>query len=235
MSVVSTVVPVASAGQHRGARWRTVFSRLGLTPNALTSDRLRHRHRRCLAGRDPVWLRPALIVAFGAAFDMFDGALARATGKSSTFGAFLDSTIDRAGEARRLRRHRCCGMRVALGSGLGGLLRRPRMAAASMVSYARAKSESLGFGSGPAWPSVGLAPREVRSVILVVTLIIAGIAGGISDVPLVAGFNAWDLSAGRLWLASGLALITVLAIITTIQRILFVYTQSKSPNQEVNE
>ena len=40
-----------------------------------------------------------LVVAFGAAFDLFDGALARATGTSSKLGAFMDSDFDRAGEA----------------------------------------------------------------------------------------------------------------------------------------
>ena len=45
------------------------------------------------------------------------------------------------------------------------------MAAAFMVSYTRAKSESLGFSSGTGMANVGLAPREVRSVILVVGLI----------------------------------------------------------------
>ena len=54
------------------------------------------------------------------------------------------------------------------------------MVSAFMVSYARAKSESLGFTPGTGMANVGLAPREVRIVILTVGLILAGILGGTS-------------------------------------------------------
>ena len=46
------------------------------------------------------------------------------------------------------------------------------MAAAFMVSYARAKSESLGFTPGTGMANVGLAPREVRMVILTIGLVL---------------------------------------------------------------
>jgi CDP-diacylglycerol--glycerol-3-phosphate 3-phosphatidyltransferase len=39
-----------------------------------------------------------IVATTGAAFDMFDGAVARATGTVSKFGAFMDSTFDRWGE-----------------------------------------------------------------------------------------------------------------------------------------
>ena len=119
-------------------------------------------------------------MAFGAVFDMFDGALARATGKTSRLGAFLDSTFDRAGEAV-----------VYLGIAFaflrydadvpGGCLAAIAMAASFMVSYTRAKSESLGFTPGTGMANVGLAPREVRIAILVVGLFAAGILGGFSS------------------------------------------------------
>ena len=73
-----------------------------------------------------------LVLAFGI-FDLFDGTLARATGKATKLGAFLDSTFDRAGEAivylgiaaglpgRRLRARGRAG-RVGDGRGVHGQL-----------------------------------------------------------------------------------------------------------------
>ena len=143
--------------------------------------------------------------------------------------------MDRAGEAV-VYLGIVVGCLVRDNFGVGVILATAAMAASFMVSYARAKSESLGFGSGTGMANVGLAPREVRSVILVITLIATGLSGDISGGSLLVPFNTFDLSsAGRLWLAGGLGLIAVLATITTIQRIVFTYTQSKSPNQEVNE
>jgi hypothetical protein len=87
-----------------------------------------------------------------------------------------------------------------------------------MVSYTRAKSEGLGFSSGTGMAAIGFAPREVRTVILGVALVGAGLLGGVTP----------DLSdLGSLILAVGLALIAVLATITVIQRVQFVMTQPR--------
>ena len=88
-----------------------------------------------------------------------------------------------------------------------------------MVSYTRAKSESLGFSSGTGMAAIGFAPREVRTVILGVAVVLAGIFGVTPDVS--------DL--GSLVLTAGLGLITVLATITVIQRIRFVTSQGPDP------
>ena len=45
------------------------------------------------------------------------------------------------------------------------------MVSAFMVSYTRAKSESLGFVPGTGMANVGLAPREIRIVILTIGLL----------------------------------------------------------------
>ena len=185
-----------------------IFIRTHLTPNMLTLIGFGIAVIGAFLAASQLWIAAGLVVGFGTAFDLFDGALARATGKSSKFGAFMDSTFDRAGEAV---------VYVGLVVGFlrlldvnGATLAAAAMAAAFMVSYSRAKSESLGFSAGKGIANVGLAPREVRSVILVV-----GLLGAAFDVRVLIG---------------ALGLIAVLATVTTVQRILFVYRQSQSTN-----
>ena len=199
------------------------LGRVGLTPNALTVIGFVIACVAAVAAGAQAWLAAGLLVIFGAVFDLFDGALARATGKASRLGAFLDSTLDRGGEGV-----------VYIGIVWGTLdlgLWRPTilaamaMAAAFMVSYTRAKSESLGFTSGTGMASVGLAPREVRIVILTVGLIAAGLLPGFPADMDQPGAQAYPLSA--LGLEAALGLIAVLATITTIQRIVHTVNQAR--------
>ena len=198
------------------------FGRLGFSPNSLTLIGFGIAVVGAYFAAIQSWLIAGLIVAFGAVFDLFDGALARATGKSSSFGAFLDSVFDRAGEAV-VYFGIAWGCYVA-GFPATGLLAVPAMAAAFMVSYTRAKSESLGFSSGTGMANVGLAPREVRTVFVVLALAATGLVGGL-------GQPFFVNSAGLIAISGPMLVIAVLATITTIQRIYFVYRQSKSePN-----
>ena len=207
-----------------------VFARTGLTPNALTLIGFGIAVVGAYFAAVESWLLAGLIVAFGAVFDLFDGALARATGKTSKFGAFMDSTFDRAGEA-------VVYIGIAFGALMSddepvALLAAAAMAAAFMVSYSRAKAESLNFASGRGLGSVGLAPREVRTAILVIALLMSG-QGPLQLVP-PPGQVCIDQcnGPGYIVLPIALGLIAVLATLTTIQRIYFVYQQSKSTNQE---
>lgn len=201
-----------------------VFGRLGLTPNALTLIGLGIAVVAAWFAAVQAWLIAGLLVAFGAIFDLFDGALARATGKTSRFGAFLDSTMDRAGEAV---------VYIGVGIGLltlstsGTVVAVVAMAAAFLVSYTRARSESLGFSSGNGMAAVGLAPREIRTAILVIGLLAAGLVP--PPHPIYCLIAPCPQPLGPVWLLIGaLGLIAFLAAITAIQRILFVYRQSKS-------
>jgi phosphatidylglycerophosphate synthase len=234
---MSTTTAPGQAAPQMGMRdrWRRrveplarAFGRLGLTPNALT---LIGFGIALLAGyyaARQVWLYAGVLVIVGAVFDLFDGALARATGQASKFGAFLDSTMDRWGEAAVYM-----GILVGLlgardvnaDRGWGPLLAGAAMASAFMVSYTRAKSESLGFTPGTGMASVGLAPREVRIVILTAGLIVGGIFSMSSasyPVGLAPVHPYWWLS-----IVGALALITILATITTIQRIIHVYREAR--------
>lgn len=207
------------------------FGRLGLTPNALTLIGFAIAVAAAAAAWQQAWLAAGILVIVGGVFDLFDGALARATNQVSRLGAFMDSVFDRAGEGI---------VYVGVVAGClfaplpeGVILAATAMAAAFMVSYTRAKSESLGFTPGSRMAAVGLAPREVRLVILTIGLIVSGVAGGVGRYPVPAGQMRIDdpLRAGSLALLGSLLLISVLATITTLQRIIHVTRQDSNKEQ----
>ncbi|HSL33616.1 MAG TPA: CDP-alcohol phosphatidyltransferase family protein [Candidatus Limnocylindrales bacterium] len=207
------------------------FGRLGLTPNHLTLIGFGVAVVGAVAAAQGAWLAAGILLIVGGVFDLFDGALARATGQASRLGAFMDSVFDRAGEG--VVYVGIAAGCVAAGFGAGAVLSAGAMTAAFMVSYVRAKSESLGFTAGSRMAAVGLAPREVRLVILTVGLLVTGIAGGvrvIDDPTLLVSYDAWG--SGRWALAAALGLITILATITTIQRIVHVIGQPSSKEHE---
>ena len=201
----------------------TALGKLGLTPNALTIIGFLGTCVAAWAAASQLWLLAGVLVLGFGIFDLFDGTLARATGKVSKLGAFLDSTFDRAGEAI-VYIGIAAGL-LAFGFEAGALLAAAAMAAAFMVSYARAKAESLGFSPGSGLASVGLAPREVRIVILTVGLLAAG-AVPVTPVVCVSAPCEQPIGLNLFILASALAVIAVIAAITTIQRVLHVRTQA---------
>jgi phosphatidylglycerophosphate synthase len=182
------------------------MGRAGLTPDMLTLIGFAITVSGAVLVGLQHWTVGGIVVFIGGAFDMFDGTLARATGKVSKLGAFLDSVFDRWGEA-------IVYLGIVAGGVLGGHQRVPILAAAAMgaaflVSYARAKSEGLGFSEGTGMAAVGLMPREIRLVILSIGLILT---------------SAPDIKAIEI----ALAIIAVGATITVIQRILHVRAQAK--------
>jgi CDP-diacylglycerol--glycerol-3-phosphate 3-phosphatidyltransferase len=209
----------------------TALGRLGLTPNALTVIGFLGTCVAAFTAASQWWLAAGvLVLAFGI-FDLFDGTLARATGRATKLGAFLDSTFDRAGEAVVY-----LGIAMAcLGAGfaLGALLSAAALAAALMVSYTRAKAESLGFSPGSGMMYVGLAPREVRMIVLVVGLLATAYQGGLQVIydrgfgGYQGGYAPFGDNDGSGALALTLGLITFLATFTTIQRVLHVRAQSR--------
>jgi CDP-diacylglycerol---glycerol-3-phosphate 3-phosphatidyltransferase len=206
--VTGSLVSAATRERVRGLATpvATALGRLGLTPNALTVIGFAGTCAAAWAASTQRWLLAGVLLLVFGIFDLFDGTLARATGRASKLGAFLDSTFDRAGEAIvYLGIMAAC---VDAGFVLGAILAPAAMAAAFMVSYVRAKAESLGFDAGRGMANVGLAPREVRIVILVIGLVTA--AG-----PSLDG------------LGIALAAIAALATLTTIQRTFHVYAQAK--------
>ena len=103
------------------------------------------------------WLGGALFV-IGSVADILDGALARAASKGTVFGAFLDSTFDRLGEAAMLTAIGLVFMRdgneIALVATFAAVI------GSFLVSYTRAKAEALGLRA-----DVGFGSRVERVVL----------------------------------------------------------------------
>jgi phosphatidylglycerophosphate synthase len=214
------------------------LGRLGLSPNALTVIGFLIACAAAVAAGLQAWLVGGVLVIVGGVFDLFDGALARATNRVSKVGGFLDATFDRWGEG-------VVYLGIAVGClaaafDLGAVLAMTAMSSAFMVSYTRARAESFGFSPGRGMANVGLAPREIRLVILTAGLVLAGIAGTpaakvMGTVVLDAAPIRWSLpfgaevaapQDGQIWLFWSLLLIAVLATITTIQRIVATLRQA---------
>ncbi len=134
--------------------------------------------------------------------DLIDGYMARRLGTSSRWGAFLDSTLDRLGDAAIF-----AGLAIWLfGGGNSTLLAYVAMWAlvmGSLTSYTRAKAESLGMSA-----KGGIAERADR---LVAVLAMAGL----SDI-----FNQPVLLALVLWV------LAVASTITVVQRMVLVRRQA---------
>jgi len=134
-----------------------------------------------------------IVVALSVLTDMLDGAIARVKGTTSRFGALLDSTCDRLADGAIF-----AGLAYWLfaeGSGLGAALALWAGIASQMVSYVRARAESLG-----AECNVGIAERPERLIIAAVAVLAEGLG-----VP-------WALE-------SGLGVVAVLSSITVVQRL----------------
>jgi CDP-diacylglycerol--glycerol-3-phosphate 3-phosphatidyltransferase len=204
----------------------TGLGRLGLTPNQLTLIGFGIAVVAAVAAAQGSWILAGVLLIVGGVFDLFDGALARATGRASRLGAFMDSVFDRAGEG--VVYVGIAAGCVAADFGAGSVLAASAMAGAFMVSYVRAKSESLGFTPGSRMAAVGLAPREVRIVILTLGLLLTGAIGSVGayDGDLMLIVDYWH--GGRPVLATSLGLITILAALTAFQRIVHVIRQPSS-------
>jgi phosphatidylglycerophosphate synthase len=194
------------------------MGRLGLTPDALTLIGFGITVVGAALLAADLWLVGGIVVFLGGAFDMFDGTLARATNQVSKLGAFMDSVFDRWGEAivylgivtGAVLAVPQGGDVAIVGPDLVAILGAAAMGSAFMVSYARAKSEGLGFTEGTGMAAVGIMPREVRLVVLSLGLVITGITGSF------------------LALVIALAVITIGSILTVIQRILHVRSQARA-------
>ena len=154
------------------ARSMTGLARTRVTPNMLTAAGV----TLCAVGallvyfeyRDELlffWLG-GLAFVVGSVLDILDGALARAGGKQSVFGGFLDSTLDRVGEGLMLGAIALVFMRD--GQELALALAVAAIGGSFLVPYARAKAEGLGIKG-----DVGIGSRAERVTVISVGLALA--------------------------------------------------------------
>jgi len=172
-------------------RNRLIESRL--TPNAisLTGFAL------CVVAAVLVWeeyfFLGGIAYIVGSVCDTLDGRYSRMSGKGTSFGAFLDSTLDRIEEGLVLTSVGAYFART--GDDLAAAACVLAVLASLMVSYTRARAEALGVEC-----KVGIADRPVRVVILSVGLLFAK-GANIVDVELLAPavYVLAGLSAVTVW------------------------------------
>src|SRR5215208_272055 len=170
------------------ARNRLIESRL--TPNAISLTGL----ALCLVAAGLVfadyYFLGGLAFIVGSVCDTLDGRYSRMSGKGTSFGAFLDSTLDRMEEGIVLT---AVAYQFSQ-AGNDAAAAVVAVLASLMVSYTRARAEALGVEC-----KVGIADRAVRVVILSAGLVLAK-GASIVDV---------ELLEPAVWLLAGLSVITV--------------------------
>ena len=186
--------------------------RMGVSPNTVTVVGTLGVCAGALIFFPQGWLLAGVLVITAFVFsDMIDGYMARTSGQTSPFGAFLDSTLDRIGDAAIF------GGIALYYVGPGDSEWKAALAVyclsmGSVTSYARARAESLGMQA-----KVGIAERSDR---LVSILMMTGLAD------LLRHLGVGD---GVMWLIPiTLALLAVASTVTVVQRILVVRRQALS-------
>lgn len=137
----------------------------GISPNALTFIGFLLTAVAAAILAMGYFLTGGLVLLAAALFDMLDGSLARLTGQSSTFGAFLDSTIDRYAESITFL------ALVYYYSGIPGtrteiVLIFVILIGSLMVSYTRARAEALKVEC-----KAGILQRPERVILLILGLV----------------------------------------------------------------
>ncbi|MGA7689813.1 MAG: CDP-alcohol phosphatidyltransferase family protein [Jiangellales bacterium] len=185
--------------------------RLGLTPDMVTVIGTAAVVTTALVAYPNGWLLPGtLLIAVFVFADSLDGTMARLSGRSSDWGAFLDSTLDRLADASIF-----AGLTLwfaADGNMLGVALTLASLVLGQLVSYARARAEGLG-----ATAAVGVAERSER---LIVVLLAAGFVGlGLSPTVLVVA----------------MAVLAIASAVTVVQRMIVVRRQLGGVSSQVEE
>ena len=167
----------------------TRLARTGITPNVLTATGV----SLCLAAAILVpfedhgkllffWLAAGTFVV-GSLLDILDGALARVGGKTTPFGAFIDSTTDRVGEGAMLASIALVFSRH--GQDWAVVLAVVAVVGSFLVSYTRARAEALGLRG-----DVGLGSRAERVVVITAGLVVAP-WGGLPWAIVALAATAW--------------------------------------------
>jgi len=164
------------------------LNRIGLKPNTVTlSGLIGHTIAAYLIARGHITWGGLLILVM-APVDALDGTMARLRGEPSKFGAFIDSVTDRYSELVLFG-----GLLVyflSVNNWLGCGLVYIAAAGSVMVSYTRARAETLGFDA-----KIGLLSRVERYIILIPALIFNITLVGLGIIAVLSNFTAVQ----RIW------------------------------------
>jgi CDP-diacylglycerol--glycerol-3-phosphate 3-phosphatidyltransferase len=180
------------------------LGRLGFTPNALTVIGSLLTASVGLLAANGLFLAAGVCLWLFSLTDTLDGALARATDRVTTFGAFLDSVCDRYAEAAVF--FGLVWWYQSVGDRVGVAVAYVAIIGSLMVSYARARAEGVGLQAA----DVGWFQRPERIVLLGLGL-------------LAAPFSPTVL----LLVLAALALLTT---ITVLQRVAHVARSTQTPH-----
>ena len=179
------------------------LARTPVTPNMITVIGTVGVSASALALFPIGWLFPgAAIATFFVFTDMLDGQLARLKGSSGRWGAFLDSTMDRVGDAAVFGGITIWFVRS--GDHLLAVVSLFCLACGMWVSYVKARAQSLGLKC-----DVGLIERPERMLIGLTSIGLSGLG-----VPYILPIGMWALAVGSLY--------------TFYQRMRAVYQDAKS-------
>lgn len=148
------------------ARVALMLGRLGATPNSLTFASLVLALACGAVAASGAFLTAAVLLVASGVFDLLDGSLARATNRTTAYGALLDSCLDRVSDAAPL-----LGLMVFIAP-MGWFVVIPAitLVGAFMISYVRARAESLGGKLPWLWMR-----RSDRLILLTVALLVGPI------------------------------------------------------------
>lgn len=172
-----------------------VLAALGVAPTALTAAGLVGNVLGAALIVENSPITGGIVVLLASALDMLDGALARATGSASRFGAMFDSVLDRFSEAVVLFGIGWYGIKV--GDPEQALLAFAAVVGSLMVSYVRARAEGLNLQLRD-----GIFTRSERVVLTGAMLIVGYVTIGLWVLAVASLFTAFQ----RLWIASRMLL-----------------------------
>ncbi|MBN1693035.1 MAG: CDP-alcohol phosphatidyltransferase family protein [Dehalococcoidales bacterium] len=129
-------------------------------------------------------LAAGIVVLVAGLFDMLDGALARATGKTTRFGAILDSTLDRLSEAILLVT--LLAVFAKYGQVTEIILAAVALVGSLTVSYIRARMEGQGIEC-----KAGIFTRPERVIILALGLMLSQFENALLITLAVITFFSW--------------------------------------------
>jgi len=156
--------PIGAGERRELVRNRLIESRL--SPNAISLTGLALNVLAAVLVWEGLMFLGGVAFIVGSTMDTLDGRYSRMSGKGTPFGAFLDSTLDRAEEGIVLAA--VAGYFALRGNQVAAAAVVIAVAASLLVSYTRARAEALGVEC-----TVGIATRPVRVVILSIGLVFA--------------------------------------------------------------